>query len=425
MSFLFLIPYYLLFAFISWRHLKWAVYLICLTLPAYLIRFQIGPVPMTVLEWEILILFIIFLIKNYGYLAMKQWNNETMTEKKWLHCFMISLLIFFLTSVVSIFVSSNLRSAAGIWKAYFLEPILFFVVFVSVVKKEDLKNVFKFLSLSVLLLSLVAVYQKFTGAFIDNSFWAAEATRRVTSVFPYPNASALFLAPIVVAMMGALVSKCQSVKVSKDKKSLITYFLLLITLVAAAAAIYFTRSKGALLAILAGIIFYAIFFKGHRKFFIGILVVAFVTLLLYYFIAPANLANTLKGNATVTGGDSISTRLDMWSETWQMLKTRPILGAGLAGYQSAVAPFHQKSYIEVYLYPHNIFLNFWSEIGFFGLLAFLGIVIWFYKSVFSCHSGPDPEFRLLDPGLRRDDNELQVTSYKLQVTSYKSSSPPP
>jgi O-antigen ligase len=72
----------------------------------------------------------------------------------------------------------------------------------------------------------------------------------------------------------------------------------------------------------------------------------------------------------------------MWGETWQMLKDRPILGAGLAGYQQVVEPYHDKEYIEIYLYPHNVILNFWSEVGILGLLAFLGIVIWFYNKGF-------------------------------------------
>jgi O-antigen ligase len=133
---------------------------------------------------------------------------------------------------------------------------------------------------------------------------------------------------------------------------------------------------------LAGIIFYAIFFKGYRKIFTGILILIFITLLLYYFINPINPINMLRGNTTVIGGDSISTRVNMWNETWQMLKTKPIFGAGLAGYQTAVAEFHQKDYIEIYLYPHNIFLNFWTEIGLLGLIGFILIIIWFYKQGF-------------------------------------------
>ena len=63
-------------------------------------------------------------------------------------------------------------------------------------------------------------------------------------------------------------------------------------------------------------------------------------------------------------------RTQMWGETWQMLQDHFIFGAGLAGYQQTFDPYHPERYIEVYLYPHNIFLNFWSELGLAGLLLF-------------------------------------------------------
>ena len=94
-------------------------------------------------------------------------------------------------------------------------------------------------------------------------------------------------------------------------------------------------------------------------------------------------------------------RRQQWTETWQMLKDgRLITGAGLSGYQKAVEPFHQKGIfvknddpnwlrkvlwnkeyrdsvwqpVEIYFYPHNIVFNFWSELGFFGLLVFVWLI---------------------------------------------------
>jgi len=368
-----IILYAIIFLYLCYKNIKWAVLLVIFTLPVYQIRFQLAGLPLTLLEAEILILFIIFLIQKSGrILKVKQWSNEVI-QKKWFHCFIVSLFLFLLASTLSVFVSPNLRVAAGLWKAYFIEPILFLIVFVSIIKKQDIKDIFKILTIQVLLLALFAIYQKFTGAFISNDFWAAGATRRVTSVFGYPNALALYLAPIIILLIGWLTRRIWNLEFG-IWNFFVSCFLFLVTC-AAIAAVYFTKSKGALLAILAGIIFYAIFYKNKRKIFFSILIIAI--LLSCYLVFSGNL--NLKGSATVEGGDSISTRFEMWSETFSMLKNKPLLGAGLAGYQQSVARYHTKDYIEIYLYPHNIILNFWTEIGLLGLIAFILIIIWFYR----------------------------------------------
>jgi O-antigen ligase len=77
--------------------------------------------------------------------------------------------------------------------------------------------------------------------------------------------------------------------------------------------------------------------------------------------------------------DSGKVRISQWQETWQMLKDRPLTGAGLAGYQEMLAPYHKAKHIEIYLYPHNLFLNFWSELSLGGLIVFFLIICKFFK----------------------------------------------
>ncbi len=435
--------YVILFLILALKNIRWAIYLLVFTLPAYLIRLSIFGLPLTLLEIEIIILFLAWALRfcQFKYTRDRLNGNPknpllpeegsadsnrpgAVGEKKYetyapinkitpsgstvaeptppyqggdqyfsLHLktkgvikffslyFFISL--FLTAATISIFISPNLHNAAGIWKAYFIEPILFFFIFIKSIKKENLKNIFLVLNLQVFLLGLLAIYQKFTGALIVNPFWATEATRRVTSVFPYPNALALYLAPLIILLLGYFIFEIKNLKLFQNSKlkikNYIAIYYQIIVIVLSILAVYYTKSKGALLGLLAGIIFYAIFFKGYRKYFLATLG---VIVLLSFYLFGTNKIN-ISGTSTVTGGDSISVRTTMWSETWQMLRQKSILGAGLNGYQNAVAPFHKKSYIEIYLYPHNIFLNFWSEIGLLGLLAFLGIIIWFYKAGFS------------------------------------------
>ncbi len=142
-------------------------------------------------------------------------------------------------------------------------------------------------------------------------------------------------------------------------------------------------------------------------------------------------------------------RRQQWHESWQMLKDgRLITGAGLANFQVAVAPFHQEGIfvknddpnwlanirssaeyrkqvwqpLEIYLYPHNIILNFWSELGLAGMLLFVWIILkYFHMGIknFQLHkentsfviAGSDPQSRNLNneetwiPGQARNDRK--------------------
>mgnify|MGYP000959694020 CR=1 FL=1 len=387
-----IIIYFLAFGFWTWKNMKLGIYILIFGLPSYLIRFNLGPLPMTVLEGMILILFGIWTIEKLRNKEIKKIRELDFGKirrwvEKWRGLFG-PIILFLLAGSVAVVVSSETQAAMGLWKAYFIEPILFFVVLTSVIKKEDLKNIFWAMAGSSAVVSAVAVYQKVTGNWIANDFWAAEATRRVSGVFPYPNALALYLAPIVILLIGFLVKSWgggkKGIEISRNKveinrnKLLCCYIVKLLgwgIVVADLLAVYWSGSKGAIMGIGAGIFFYAVFWKGKRKYFWPVVAIGVVAAVFLWQSGRIN----LKGNFSVEGGDSISVRQEMWAESWQMIKDHYMLGAGLAGYQEVMAEYHQKKYIEIYLYPHNIIFNFWSETGLLGLLAFLGIIVWFYR----------------------------------------------
>ncbi len=394
-----IILYFLAFGFLAWKNLQWGIYVLVFGLPSYLIRFNLGPLPMTVLEGMILILFFVFIVKKItGWRIKKDIKYSILNIKYFLRdtpCF--SIILFLFAGSMAVMVAPETRVAMGLWKAYFIEPILFFMVLISVLKKEDLKNIFWALAGSSLVVSVVAIYQKITGNLIANDFWASEVTRRVSGVYPYPNALALYIAPIIILLIGFVSylmgsrtrindDGSQKTEIRKQKLEIkilnIKYYLRIILLalviILGLSAIYWSGSKGALMGIGAGIFFYALFWTGKRKYFWPVVIVGMV---LVGWLWQSGRIN-LKGNYSVEGGDSVSVRQDRWSESWQMIQDHYLLGAGLGGYQEMMKNYHPKKYIEIYLYPHNIFLNFWSETGVLGLLAFLMIVVWFYKRAF-------------------------------------------
>jgi O-antigen ligase len=65
---------------------------------------------------------------------------------------------------------------------------------------------------------------------------------------------------------------------------------------------------------------------------------------------------------------TLQTRAAIFTATFHMIAAHPIFGVGLGGY---VYKLHK--FIEIY--PHNVYLTFWVEMGLLGLLAFLYIFV--------------------------------------------------
>ena len=364
-----------LFFFLAWKNAVLATALVVAFLPSYLIRFDLGPVPFTLLEIMVLLLFAAW--------TAKQKNNmpsaiKTLGSTRWL--WLIAAWLVFAT--ISLFISPDFRSASGIWKSYFIEPILFLLILTNVAKeKKDLELIFYAIGFSALYISAFAIYQKFTGFAIPNPIWQAEETRRVTSFYGYPNAVGLYLAPVITLYAGWLINKFSapggsamakpSGQVSNFKFQIL--FFQFSVIVTSAAAVIFARSEGAYAGILCGLFFLGIMTKRLRW-----PTVALASLLVIFIFAVPQFKNYVWQQISFQN-DSGKVRISQWQETWEMLKDRPLQGAGLAGYQETLAPYHKAKHIEIYLYPHNLFLNFWSELSLGGLIVFLLIVIKFFK----------------------------------------------
>jgi hypothetical protein len=128
---LLVIIYFGFFAYFAWQNFRYAVGFFILTLPVYLIRFKIGNLPSTLLEAEFVGLFLVWIIKYFK----TDFPIIVNFIKKQRGLF-IFIGLFFVASVVNIFISGITDSnywhmtveALGLWRAYFLEPMLLFVI---------------------------------------------------------------------------------------------------------------------------------------------------------------------------------------------------------------------------------------------------------------------------------------------------------
>lgn len=361
MSSVLLILAALIFIALAYKNIVWGLCLIIILLPSYLWRFSLWGLPSTFLEIIILSLFIVWLIKDRRYQKI---NFKFSNSENYLPKVLRILLILWLAAGLLAIKANPTFQALGLYRAYFIEPIMFFLVFAYSIKtKKDLQLINLSLVGLVAWLFVVGIWQYFSG-------WGLPAPydfpniKRLTTVFSYPNALGLLLAPLAVYFLAQFKNK--------------TYLLAGIL---ASVLVYLAHSEGALAGILAGLIFWLILNKKTRKLSIiaGIILAAFA----FYNFRQQLFAPELNLQAT-----SLEIRSSQWQETYVMLSDHFFSGAGLAGYQSMMQDYHESPWLEIYLYPHNIFLNFWSELGLLGLLVFLMLAAYIIYLLYKSKNAP-------------------------------------
>ncbi len=382
------------FAIIAYLRLELSVLLIIVLLPTYLFRFNLLGIPGTVLEAMILISFIIWFYKTTGFKFLKWYKQKA---ERVAYPFYREIIAILIVAFISLAVASFSNSGLGILKAYFFEPIILFILILNTLKgRKGREKIIIALSLGALHVSILGIYQQLSGLFIFNPYWAQAGSRRVVSWFGYPNAIGLYLAPI------ALISLSYLHQLIKEKRSkqLLKKFILILSIILSILTIYFAKSEGALIALALAFVIYAFLSFKWAKLIIPIALIIFS---LTIFYNPS-----LRGYALekLTLQDlSGEIRKQQWKETMQTFKgPNFFLGNGLSAYPLAVAPYHQEGIffnsdkienfhsvlygseelrakywqpVEIYLYPHNIFLNFWTELGILGLITFAYLIVKF------------------------------------------------
>lgn len=329
-----------------------------LLLPAYVLRTTIGPLPTTALELALAGLAIGFTYRH----GWDGWREGLRRTKPW-HAVAI---LWTLATIVAVFVAPDRIGALGLWRAYVLEPFVYFVLLASMMKTRDDRRVLvtTFIALAVVL-ALWAAFQFLTNIGIPYPWNTVLEKRRATGPFPFPNALSLISAPIAALCIGLALRT--------DGSRIMNPWLLWLGVASATIATILAKSVGGSLAILAAL-FIALLWNARTRW--PAILTAILALLVVWF-TPA-----LSGpvTSTLTFNEwSGKVRLVIWKETWTMLKDHPVLGAGFGAYPDVIRPYHAATYIEIFQYPHNILLNVWSETGLPGVAVFTLICITWFK----------------------------------------------
>jgi putative inorganic carbon (HCO3(-)) transporter len=321
--------------------------LILALLPTYLIRFRIG-IPTTLLE----ILIVVFLFTTLLKLIAKP---SDLSKIKQLGKINYVIAGFALAAIISTLISPDKRVALGQLKAFIIEPVLLFYAILLTIKADELKTSLKWLLLSASVISLFGILQYFTFILLPLRFWGTGAeVERITSFFDYPNALALYLAPLI-GFYFTLWLKKYSLGIKN--------YTLATALAIMSIALILTFSRGGLVAAVVVCALLLVQHYGCKKTLPSMVICA----LILFLISPIR-QRLLLGLTD----PSSNAHFGLWQIAFEKITQNPIFGNGLAGFATLNLSVN---------YPHNLFLNFWLELGLLGLVSFCAIVILAWQTI--------------------------------------------
>lgn len=329
---------------VEWQRITvWGLYAVTALMPSYVLRWHVGPIPTTVLEDIILATAAAYLLSLY--------QNRTLRLQR--TPVDIPIVLLLLAGLISIAVAYSHTSAAGIYRAYFIEAVAVFYIAVDVLRRpSDVRGMLVAAGAGAVIFGVGQIIT-FCLAVVHHD---VQLGLPPSFIYTSSNSVALFLEPpVVFAAAFALYPTNPRERY---------YALACLAVLVPAAAL--TLSRG-LYAALAVLIVVAVFTArdARQKLVITAAACAVAVALLLLPIVQQRLTTT---------GISLLQRLVIYDQAWTVLSHRPLTGAGLASYVEATAPLRSPRQWPS-LYPHNIWLTFWSETGLLGLLSFAALYL--------------------------------------------------
>jgi O-antigen ligase len=314
---------------------RWALYATVAGLPLYVVRWHYGPLPTTLLETLIIIT-----VLSYG---VARWRDGMRRPAP--TPYDIPILLLLAAGATAVFTATDHRGALGLYRAYFIEPIAIYYIATDLLGGRE--NIQRFLIAFAAGSSVFAVLNLivFVQALAAHNVHVGAAP---TAFYGDANYVAMYMEPPFAMAAGLLMlGESAGWKWFGGAWLLIT---------GAALAVMF--SKGSYLAVAALFVVALIAVPRWRIALSGAAVAAIVV--------ATQVPLEMQRLATL--GSSIGGREQIFGATATILRGHPIFGIGLGGYS------YQFRGSTPEIYPHDIWLTFWVELGILGVVAFALIV---------------------------------------------------
>jgi O-antigen ligase len=313
--------------------------------PAYVERLHFGPLPSTMLE--------IILVLAIGAGLYAYWS-----DLPWRSPYLWPAGLLLIAATIDTIAAPDRRAAAGLWKAYFVEPMLAGVVVAAIARQRGRARL---LLLALAVAGTAAALVNIGDALVTIARHRFNEVTPPVAIYNSANAVPLYLEPLVAFALAIFF-------VSDDPKerTVAAAFTAL-----AAVAIFLSFSRAGWLTLAALVLFVALFSRWRWP-----VVGATAALGALAFAASGSVRHRVLVEFDPSSPqNTIGLRLSLWSSTLNMLSHKPVFGGGLSGFKASILPYKDPGYHEDLIYPHNVFLNFWSETGLLGLLAFIWLMV--------------------------------------------------
>lgn len=325
----------------------------------------------------------------FSFFTKKILKKEKFFSKTALNFPFLALLIISIISIInSIDYTASIR---GIFKL--VQYGLIYSIFVKELRdQKHIRRITSALLAGASLASLDAICQLIFGKdFIRGHLPIINiGLKRATAAFPNANVLGVYLTPIAPLAFGL------ALYYFKGKKRL--FMFVLSALIMMGIALTFSRPAG--LAFYLSLLLLSTVKKD--KIVISILV---ILLIVFPFILPKNVkdwAKSINYNPLIFMCNH--DRISVYKNSLNMIRHHPIIGVGVntfsKNYLKYKLPEPENARTGDYMYAHNNFLHLAGEIGLFGLLVFLWLLLrLFRKSIYIYKNINEPYIKIVSLSL--------------------------
>ncbi|MBR6729401.1 MAG: O-antigen ligase family protein [Clostridia bacterium] len=223
------------------------------------------------------------------------------------------------------------------------------------------------------LVALYGVYQNFAGVSSTQSWVDAEMFKnikvRVYSTFDNPNVLGEFLVLLIPVSLAVLW------KARTDGQKLVYAGIFAIL----AACLVFTWSRGAWLGVMLAVALYFIVMDKRWS----LLAMIGICMIPFFLASGSAIAERILSIGN-TADTSTAYRVSIWRAAVTMIQDFWLGGVGSGSDAfSMIYPKYALAGANYALHSHNLFLQLWVETGITGIVAFLVLMLSFFKKSFS------------------------------------------